>query len=202
LQRSLDKQGDVRKGLTNLAYLRQIAHHATGRFLKAQAVALHTALSRSAFDRIVAPSHQGGKRVPGLRLGAPRAMLLLEALGSVGLLLRAFRHGDLRRCILGLPHAPERYSPTQMSYDLRKLCGKGLIRKVPGKNLYTVTDSGHRAAQFFPKLYHRALTPTCQVLLSPQFQPALAHSHDSIDRAVAKVYRAIDQLVSASRIAA
>lgn len=32
-----------------------------------------------------------------------------------------------------------------MGYELAKLQGKGLVRKVQGRNLYTLTDLGYRA---------------------------------------------------------
>jgi hypothetical protein len=71
----------IKKSLVHLGYLGRVAYHAITRFEKAQAVALATALERSALERLVTPSTQrraARPRNPGRRAsgdadaGSPR----------------------------------------------------------------------------------------------------------------------------------
>ena len=184
----------VRKSLVHLGYLGTIAHHALTRFLKAQAVALSTALDRSTFERIIMPSEKGGKRVAGIRFGAPGSMRVLEALGCAGLTFRAFSNADLRAVLVERLGAPaQQVTPGHIGYQLRKLRGKELVRKVKGRNLYTLTDLGHRVALYFTKLHQRLLTPALNT-----FDTALAgrpgRSTHPIDRALQGLNTKLDAL--------
>src|SRR6266545_3681757 len=144
---------NIGKSLVHLGYLGTIAYHAITRFQKAQAVAMATALDRSTFERLITPSTDGGQRVAGLRFGAPRTMRVLEALGCTGLTFKAFSHTDLRAVLverLGAEAAD--VTPARLAYELRKLRGKGVLRKVPRRNLYTLTDVGYRSVIYLTKL--------------------------------------------------
>ena len=46
-----------------------------------------------------------------------------------------------------------------MSYDLRRLRMKGLIRRLPRSNTYVLTPDGQRVAIFYTKLHNRLLRP-------------------------------------------
>jgi hypothetical protein len=190
----------VNKGLAHLAYLRRLAHYATQRFLKAQAVAFHTALDRSSLERIVAPSvTRDGKPCPGFALGRPRAMATLEGLCAVGLLFPAFSNATFRQEVARLrDEASDAYGAPQAGYDLKKLRGKGLITKLPGKNLYAVTEQGHRVSQFITKLHHRVLVPGLAYAQGAPAPAEMAHSSDALDRANLRVWRAIDDLITAA----
>ena len=183
----------VRKSLVHLDYLRRIADHTLTRFQKAQAVAYASAWDRSTFERLTTPSVMGGQRVAALRFGAPRTMQLLAALACAGLSLCAFSQGQLRTVLVerfGVP--PDEVRPTQLSYQLRKFRGHGLLRKVPGKNLYTLTDLGYRVAIGLTKLHERLLAP-----LLHSFDDAVRHSlteatHD-MDHLLSRINQDFDQ---------
>jgi hypothetical protein len=63
----------------------------------------------------------------------------------------------LRELIAGLIPG---YTPSQMTYDLRWLRRKGLIRRVPKTQRYDLTDYGRTIAVFFTKTYVRILNPS------------------------------------------
>jgi len=63
---------------------------------------------------------------------------------------------SLRTHVAELLAAP--YKANQMTYDLRRLRLKGLIRRVPGKNRYVLTPFGRRVVIFFSKLDSRIFT--------------------------------------------
>jgi hypothetical protein len=171
-----------------------VAYHAIGRFLKAQAVALATALDRSTFERLVTPSIVGGQSSAGLRFGAPQVMRLLAALGCAGLTFKAFSHAELRTLLvdrLGAEAAD--VTPARLSYQLTKLRGKGLLWEVPGHNRYTLTDPAHRAVLFLTKLRQRLLSPTLDGL-DRTVRAAVAASAHHLDRALAQVNADFDRL--------
>jgi hypothetical protein len=184
----------IRKSLVHLDDLGTIAYHAITLFQKAQVVALATALDRSTFERLVTPSAYGGQRVAGLRFGAPRVMRALEALGCAGLTFTAFSQADLRAVLVDrLGANPAECTPARLGYDLTKLRGKGLVRKAPGRNLYTLTDLGYRVALYFTKLHQRLLSPALDTL-DPAVHPALAASQHRLDRALAQLNVHFDHL--------
>jgi hypothetical protein len=186
----------IRKSLVHLGYLGTVAYHAIGRFQKAQAVALATALDRSTFERMVTPSHEGETHVAGLRFGAPQVMRLTAALGCAGLTFRAFSHAELRELLVerfGVD--PAEVTPARLGYQLAKLRAKGLLRKVAHRNRYTLTDLGYRVALYWTKLHQRLLSPTLDTL-DPSLQAALAASPHAVDRALADLNTAFDRVAA------
>lgn len=188
----------IGRSLVNLGYLGTVAYHAIGRFLKAQAVALTTALDRSTFERLVTPSVEGGQHVAGLRFGTPQVMRLLAALGCAGLTFKAFSHAELRATLV------ERFGAdaadvtlARLSYQMAKLRGKGLLRKVDSRNRYTLTDRGYRAALYFTKLHQRLLSPALDSL-DRAVHPVLVASSHPLDRALADLNADFDHLAQLS----
>ena len=116
----------IKKSLVHLGYLGRVAYHAITRFQKAQTVALATALDRSTLERLVTPSTNGGQRVPGLRVGAPRTMRILAALGCAGLSFKAFSNAEFRAVLIEQVGAepPEATSPL-VGYDPAEAAGEG-----------------------------------------------------------------------------
>jgi hypothetical protein len=58
--------------------------------------------------------------------------------------------------LLGAP-----YRMIQMSYDLARLSRKGLIRRIPRSNTYTLTPDEVRIAMFYTKVHDRLVAPLC-----------------------------------------
>jgi hypothetical protein len=188
----------IGRSLVHLGYLGTIAYHAITRFLKAQAVAQATALDRSTFERLVTPSVEGGQHVAGLRFGAPQVMRLLAALGCAGLTFRAFSHAELRALLVDRFGAEAAdVTSARLSYQLTKLRGKGLLRKVAGRNRYTLTDRGYRVALYCTKLHQRLLSPALDSL-DRAVHPALAASSHQLDRALVDLNTQFDHLAEVS----
>jgi hypothetical protein len=188
----------IGRSLVHLGYLGTVAYHAIGRFLKAQAVAVATALDRSTFERLVTASEEGGQYVAGLRFGAPQVMRLLAALGCAGLTFKAFSHTDLRAMLVDRFGAEaSEVTPARLSYQLTKLRGKGLVRKVSRRNCYTLTDRGYRVALYFTKLHQRLLSPTLDSL-DPTLRSALIASPHRFDQALRDLNSAFDHLAELS----
>jgi hypothetical protein len=177
----------IKKSLVHLGYLAASRTMPSRASRKRKAVALATALDRSTLERLVTPSTNGGQRVPGLRVGAPRTMRILAALGCAGLSFKAFSNVEFRTVLIEQVGAePQEATPTRVGYELRKLRGKGLIRKVGGRNRYTQTDLGYRVALYLTKLHQRLLAPTLDSL-NPMLQAALAGSPHELDQALVRL---------------
>jgi hypothetical protein len=105
----------------------------------------------------VSPSTHDGLPTPALRFGDQRVMALLSSLCSYRHLFAGLTNKSLRELVAGVIPG---YTARQMTYDLRRLRRKGLIRRVPGSQHYELTDHGRRIAVFFTKTYTRILNPS------------------------------------------
>jgi predicted MarR family transcription regulator len=84
-------------------------------------------------------------------------MALADALCATLLAATGITNKSLHAMMTGLLHAP--YSPSQMTYDLRRLRFVGLICRIRHTNTYILTPDGIRVAVFYTKLYNRLLRP-------------------------------------------
>ena len=98
-----------------------------------------------------------GRRAPALRFGDPRVQALAGALCHTLLAVTGITNKSLRALMTGLLGTS--YSMKQASYDLARLRRNDLIHRVPGRNLYTLTDDGLRFAIFYTKIHNRVLRP-------------------------------------------
>jgi hypothetical protein len=146
-------------------------------------------LASPAIERIAHPTvDTAGRRAPAIRFGDPRVMALAGALclslfAVTGITNKSLRAGVAR--LLGTS-----YSTGQMTYDLRRLRLKGLIRRIEHTHTYVLTPEGQRLAIFYTKLNDRLLRPLLaadQPQAPPGLRQALAtiehHVEDYISRA-------------------
>jgi hypothetical protein len=172
----------------NWLALTRIGHETNERLLAAQLAACDCAPDSTTLERVVSPSIEHGLPAPALRFGDPRVMALLSSLCSYRHLFAGLTNRSLRELVAGLLPG---YSPRQMTYDLRRLRRKGLIRRVPGSQDYELTDYGRRIAVFFTKTYTRILNPTLGEL-----DPALPE--DIAQRSpLARAWRAFERALDA-----
>lgn len=123
----------------------------------AQLQACACAPDAATLERVVLPSTHDGQPAPGLRFGDPRVMALLASLCAFSHLLEGLTNRSLRPLVAALIPG---YSTRQMTYDLRRLRRKGLIRRLPGTQRYTLTADGRQLAVFFTKAYTRIVCPS------------------------------------------
>jgi len=149
------------------------------------------------FTRLVSPSTTDGLPAPALRFGDPRVMALLSCLCSFGHLFAGLTNRSLRELMAGLIPG---YTASQMTYDLRRLRGKGLIRRVPRSHRYELTEQGRRIAVFITKTYTRILNPALAEL-DPRLPGDIAARSD-LARAWRAYERALDAKIKQAAIAA
>lgn len=168
--------------LRNLPQLQAKARAANRRLLTIQRAGQGCVLSTALFERIALPSHEEGQRTGALRFGDPRVMALVGALCVAINAVADVTNRSLRAQVAGLLGAP--YTAAQMTYDLRRLRRKGLLRRLHRSQTYVLTADGVRVAIFYTKVYGRVLAP----LLAADHPPApveLRQALRVIDRHVA-----------------
>jgi hypothetical protein len=164
--------------LHHLPELQAKARAANRRLLTIQRAGQGCAVSTALFERIALPSLEEGQRTGALRFGEPRTMALVGALCMTLNAVAGFTNRSLRAQVAGL--LATTYTASQMTYDLRRLRRKGLIRRLARSNTYVLTADGVRVAVFSTKLYGRLLRP----LLAVDHPPAsgeLRHAFRVID---------------------
>ena len=144
-------------------------------------------------QRVVEPTvNEDGQKAPGLRFGDPRVMALMLTLSLFTHLIDGFRNQDLRRAVvdlLGLTAAD--YTAQQATYDLRRLCRKGLLHRRPGTQRYVVTPYGWKVARLYARLEARIFRPAL-VAFGDQ---GVAAPTSKLARALAKVDHEMDTLI-------
>ncbi len=187
----------VGKGLPNWRYLRQLAAAIIQRLLETERVSQDCLLSAKSFARVSEPTTtDAGQRAPGLRFGQPRVMALFAALSRFAPSLNGFRHADVREIVpalLGI--APEAYTTSQMSYDLRRLRLKGLISRIDGKHVYILTTYGRKVVYLMTKLQQRIFDVASAAIETTATLPS------QLARAFRQLDAELDKLVADAQLA-
>ena len=177
--------------------LRSIGDEVNDRLLNAQLQACSCAPDPTTLQRLVSPSIEDGLPAPALHFGDPRVMALLACLCSFQHLFAGLTNRTLRPQMVELIPG---YKPGQMTYDLRRLRRKGLIRRIPKSQRYELTAFGRRTAVFFTKTHVRIVNPSLAEL-DPQLPLEIANRHP-LARAWRAYENALDQRIEQAAIAA
>jgi hypothetical protein len=183
----------VNKDLSHLPFLQKIGREINHRLLDVQQVSHHCHLSQESVERVVQPTvTSDGQRAPGLRFGQPRVMALLAALTLFVHATCGLTHRLLRQHVADLLGVSlEAYTAHQMTYDLRRLCRKGILWRVPGTHRYLLTPYGRKVALFFTRLHARVFRPAFAALdLSNPMPGPLAEALKQVDH---EIYLLTDQ---------
>ena len=128
-------------------------HDCIGRTLEIEKLSHDPSVGRRAVEMLESPLEKDGRRVSGMPRGKARTQALFEGIVSAHLSLGRFQNRDLRSqmaTLLGKDQSE--ITQGQMSYDLRRLRGHGIIVKVEGTNRYEVTKEGLRLAIWMTRL--------------------------------------------------
>lgn len=187
---------NVNKGLSNFGYLQQIGRQINRRLLEVEQVSQNCGLSADGIERVVQPTvEEDGQKAPGLRFGDPRVMALMLTLSLFTHLIDGFRNQDLRQNVTNLLGARAGgYTAQQATYDLRRLCRKGLIHRRPGTHRYVVTPYGWKVARLYARLDARIFRPALTALQGR----GIADPVPQLSRALAKVDHELDTLIAAA----
>ncbi len=177
--------------------LRQIGDQVNDRLLDAQLQACSCAPDPSTLKRLVSPSVEDGQPAPALHFADPRVMALFACLCSFQHLFQGLTNRTLRPQVAEIIPG---YTRGQMTYDLRRLRRKGLIRRIPRSQRYQLTGYGRRTAVFFTKTHVRIVNPSLAEL-DPHLPEEIANQSD-LARHWRGFEQALDRKVKQAAIAA
>ena len=181
---------DVGRLLRNLDDLKKVGFAANRRLLGVQTLSHDCLLGAETLDDLHRPRCISGQRASALRFGDRRVQSLFAALLRFSLLPNGFRNRDLRPAVAalcGLP--PERYGPSRMTYDLRRLRLREIIERIPRTHRYRITDWGLRVAFAYHRTHARVLGPVMSATLDPEANARLRRTVASYDREVQRAWR-------------
>ena len=148
----------IGKRLHNLNALRQVGFQANRRLLDVQSISHDCTVGEDVFQKLQQPQQIDGQRVSALRFGDRRTQMLLQALVIFRLNITGFTNRDLRERLaplLGLD--PSKLTPGMMTYQMRRLRLRRLVKRIPRTHRYLVTDEGLRIALFYSRTHAHIL---------------------------------------------
>jgi hypothetical protein len=190
----------LNKGLDMLPALRETLIAATDRLAAFEAEMLNVHVDFPVFQRLALPVPIGQTRIPGIKIHDTRIMRLLEVLLHAGPQLAGWRTVKIHAAVLaafGL--TPDRYSLTQLRYDLRKLKAHGLLERLGRSYAYRLTDKGIRVGALFILFHKRICGPLANSLFQHRPEdrsPQPAKIEKAYHHADAAVQQLIDLLAA------
>jgi hypothetical protein len=186
----------LNKGLKNLECLRKKLVEITDRFAGFEAQSLNVHVEFPLFQKMALPVASGKTKIAGIKLQDTRMMRLMEVLLHGGTQLNGWRSADIHQAILasfGL--SADRYTLTQLRYDLRKMKAHGLLERNGKRYLYRLTDKGTKVALMFVLFHSRVCGPLSNSLF--HHRPDESHKPASkIETAYYKADHAIQQVLN------
>lgn len=185
----------LNKGLKNLEPLRRKLVAITDRFAGFEAQSLNVHVDFPLFQKIALPVPSGKSKIAGIKIHDTRMMRLMEVLLHGGTQLNGWRSADIHQIVLtsfGL--SSDRYTLTQLRYDLRKRKAHGLLERSGKRYLYRLTDKGTKVALMFVLFHQRVCGPLSNSLF--HHRPEESHKPTSrLETAYYKADRAIQQVL-------
>lgn len=150
----------IGRSIDNLPALHIKGDEINARLLEVEAGTEEARLSGPELTDLVLPTRTEGRPIPALRFGDPRVMALFAALVAIAHQAAGFTNAQLRRIVAALLEpALGEYTSAQMTYDLERLVGHGLIARLPASHRYRLTSFGLRVAALCTALADRVLDP-------------------------------------------
>jgi hypothetical protein len=183
------------KGLDNLDKVRRLLGSVTDRFAAFEAQALDVHVDFPLFQRLALPIPRRRGKTPGIKLQDTRMLRLMEVLSHTGTRVRGWRAAEIHQAILAsFSLTSDRYSLTQLRYDLRKMKAHELLERDGRRYAYRLTDKGTRTALLFVLFHQRVCGPLANRLFHQRptnSRPPLS----KIEAAYRKADRALDQII-------
>jgi hypothetical protein len=127
------------------------------RFLNALRCIDIAAISENRLDDWYKPSQVGQTRVGGVNLNQPRMRSVLQAVMALSAAPHGFQCADLAAKVQ--EHTASPYTPRQAAYDLKKLRGKNLVRKIENSRRYEPVPEGLREMTALFVLREKVIKP-------------------------------------------
>lgn len=180
----------------NFAALRQVGLSTIQRLLNIEVLSHDPSVSLGKIGAIESAAEVAGRRISPLPRSNKRVRALFTAIITCHLICGGFRHRDLKGRVAHLQGKdPNEITTGQMTYDLRRLRGHGIIRKVAGTHRYEVTEEGLRLVLFISRVERRVyregmsdmLSDISEELRDPAIPPRIRNALDTFTREVDKM---------------
>jgi hypothetical protein len=189
------KDFGLTKGIDNLDDVRRVLGAVTNRFAVFEAQALNVHVDFPLFQRLALSIPRGAAKIPGIKLHDVRMLRLMEVLLHTGTRVLGWRTAEIHQAILAsFSLTADRYSITQLRYDLRKMKAHGLLERDGRRYAYRLTHKGSRAALLFVLFHQRVCGPLAHSLFHRR-PPQTATPMSKIEAAYRKADRSLDQII-------
>jgi hypothetical protein len=186
----------LNKGLKNLEALRRKLVAVTDRFAGFQAQSLNVHVDFPLFQRLALPVTSGKTKIAGIKIHDTRMMRLMEVLLHGGSQLNGWRCADIHQAILtSFALSSDRYTLTQLRYDLRKLKAHGLLERIGTSYRYRLSGKGSKAALLFILFHKRVCGPLANSLFHHRPDEALKPPASKVETAYHKADHAIQHVL-------
>jgi hypothetical protein len=182
------------KSLDNLDAVRHTLATVTDRFAAFEAQALDVHVDFPLFQRLALPIPCGRTKIPGIKIHDTRVLRAMEVLLQGGLQVVGWRTADIHQALLtsfGL--VAERYTLTQLRYDLRKMRGHGLLERDGRRYAYRLTPKGVRVTLLFVLFHKRVCGPLANSLFDRR--PETTQPASKIEAAYQKADQSIQRVI-------
>jgi hypothetical protein len=132
-------------------------------------------------ERLPAASQVGNTKVGGIDLNQPRMCLVAQAVIALSASPDGFTASQLAARVRALgKHSQSQYGPRRAAYDLKKLRGKQIVRRIGHTRRYQPIPTGLRAMTALVVLRNKAIKPL--LAAAQQLRPTRgAHNPRAID---------------------
>lgn len=161
----------------------------------------HAFISDTTLDELHTASQVGQTRVGGINLNQPRIRAVIEAVITLAAIPSGFTASELAakvQAIMGVSES--QYSPRQAAYDLKKLRGKNLVRKIGSSRRYEPIPDGLRMMTALLVLREKVIKPVLAGAGKPKRGPKPKHQ-SPIDALYQAIQLAMHNLFEALGIA-
>ena len=170
------------------------------RFLEVVQCADSATLDDGTYESLPEPSAMGAARVAGINLASARMAAVMEAVVALSTQPGGFSSGDLAVKVQErLDVSAEDYQPRQAAYDLKKLRGKTLVRKIGKSRLYEAPADGLRTLVGLVMLRDKVLKP---VLRNRNLQGPPPRNNNPVDHHYYNLRQEMRRLFKTLKIAA
>jgi hypothetical protein len=119
-----------------------------------------TAIAETRWEDLPAPTHVGRTRVGGVDLNKPRMRAVVEAVMELAPTPHGFSSTDVAEKVRAMTHADEHtYTSRRAAYDLKKLRGKQIVRKVAQSRRYESVPEGLQTVAGLLVLQEKVIKP-------------------------------------------
>jgi hypothetical protein len=189
------KDFGLRKSLDNLEAVRKTLAAVTDRFAAFEAEALNVHVDFALFQRIALPIAVGQVKIPGIKIHDTRMIRLMEVLLHSGTKINGWRTADVHQAILtSFGIKPDKYTLTQLRYDIRKMKAHGLIERHGKRYSYRLTDKGNKVALMFVLFHKRVCGPLANSLFDVRPVPTTS-ANTKLEAAYRKADQSIQQIL-------